>query len=58
MIKIQSGYKAQPLSAYLEQAPPPAAPKVDFPKVDKALVKTNFLASLIFVIASLKFRNL
>ena len=28
--KIQAGYKAQPLSAFLNQPAPPAAPKIDF----------------------------
>ena len=28
--KVQAGYKAQPLSAYLKQPAPPAAPKIDF----------------------------
>jgi hypothetical protein len=28
--KIQAGYKAQPLSAFLKQPAPPAAPKIDF----------------------------
>ena len=41
--KIQAGYKAQPLSAYLEQPAPPPAPKIDFPKIDKELVKTQLL---------------
>src|SRR5271166_2715325 len=30
--KIQAGYTAQPLSAYLKQPAPPAAPAIDFPK--------------------------
>lgn len=40
--KVQAGYKVQMLSAYLKQTPPPAAPTIDFPKIDKELVKTNF----------------
>ena len=40
--KVQAGYQAQPLSAYLKQPAPPAAPAIDFPKIDKELVKTNF----------------
>ncbi len=40
--KVQAGYKVQMLSAYLKQPPPPAAPTIDFPKIDKELVKTNF----------------
>lgn len=48
--KVQAGYKAQPLSAYLQQPPPPAAPVIDFPKVDKNLVKTNFFDYLDFAL--------
>ena len=36
--KVQAGYKAQPLSAYLNQPPAPAAPAIDFPKIDKDLL--------------------
>jgi hypothetical protein len=46
--KIQAGYKAQPLSAFLKQTAPPAAPAVDFPVVDKALVERNFFEYLDF----------
>ena len=31
--KIQDGYKAMPLSAYLKQPAPPAAPAVSWPKI-------------------------
>ena len=48
--KIQAGYKAQPLSAYLKQPAPAAAPPVDFPKIDKDLVKTNFFQFLDFAL--------
>ena len=48
VIKIQAGYKAQPLSAYLKQPPPPAAPVVAFPKINKEMVKTNFFEYLDF----------
>ena len=37
--KVQAGYKVQPLSAYLKQPAPPPAPALDFPKIDKELVK-------------------
>ena len=46
--KVQAGYKAQPLSAYLKQPAPPASPTIDFPKIDKELVKTNFFEYLDF----------
>ncbi|WP_412071870.1 DUF1254 domain-containing protein [Pseudomonas fluorescens] len=44
--KIQSGYAVQPLSAYLKQPTPPAAPAIDLPKIDKDLVKTDFFKYL------------
>ncbi len=43
VVKVQAGYKAQPLSAFLKQPAPPAAPKIDFPKIDKEMVKTELL---------------
>ena len=46
--RVQAGYKVQPLSAYLKQPAPPAAPTVDFPKIDKEMVKTNFFEYLDF----------
>jgi len=46
VVKVQSGYKVQPLSAYLKQPAPPAAPALNFPKIDKELVKTNFFDNL------------
>ena len=50
VVKIQAGYKAQPLSAYLKQPAPPAAPAVTFPKIDKEMVKTNFFDYLDFAL--------
>ena len=50
VVKVQAGYKAQPLSAYLKRPAPPAAPAVDFPKIDKELVKTNFFQYLDFAL--------
>jgi hypothetical protein len=46
--RVQAGYKVQPLSACLKQPAPPAAPTVDFPKIDKEMVKTNFFEYLDF----------
>jgi hypothetical protein len=40
--KVQAGYKAQPLSAFLNQPAPPAAPKIDFLPATTAGIKTNF----------------
>jgi hypothetical protein len=48
VIKIQSGYKAQPLSAFLKQPAPAAAPAINFPKINSELVKTNFFDYLDF----------
>ena len=50
VVKVQSGYKAQPLSAYLKQPAPPAAPALNFPKIDKELVKTRFFDYLGFML--------
>jgi len=48
--KIQAGYKAQTLSAYLGQPAPAAAPAVDFPKIDKESAKTDFFRYLAFAL--------
>ena len=50
VIKVQDGYKVQPLSAYLHQPAPPAAPAINFPKIDKEMVKTNFFEYLDFAL--------
>jgi hypothetical protein len=50
VIKIQSGYKVQLLSQYLSQPAPPAAPAVDFPKINAQMVKTGFFAYLDFAL--------
>ena len=44
--KIQAGYKAQPLSAFLKQPAPPAAPKIDFLPATTAGIKDNFFQYL------------
>jgi hypothetical protein len=46
--KVQAGYKAQPLSVYLKQPVTVASTAIDFPKVDKELVKKNFFEYLDF----------
>lgn len=48
--KVQDGYKVQTLSAYLKQPVTTAAATVDFPKIDKELVKTNFFEFLDFAL--------
>ena len=42
VIKVQSGYKAQPLSKYLNQPAPVAAAKIDFLPATTAGIKANF----------------
>jgi hypothetical protein len=44
--KIQAGYKAQPLSAFLKQPAPPAAPKIAFVPATTAGIKDNFFEYL------------
>ena len=44
--KLQAGYKAQPLSAFLKQPAPPASPKIDFLPATTAGIKENFFQYL------------
>ena len=39
VVKVQDGYRAQPLSAYLKQPAPPAPPTPDWPTLGKDVVK-------------------
>jgi hypothetical protein len=48
VVKVQSGYKVQPLSDFLKQPAPHAAPAINFPKIDKELIKTGFFDYLDF----------
>jgi hypothetical protein len=50
VVKVQSGYQARPLSAYLHQPAPPAAPAINFLPIDKASVKANFFQYLDFAL--------
>src|SRR5947207_8151625 len=50
VVKIQAGYKVQSLSQYLKQPAPPAPPAVDFPKINKEMVKTGFFDYLAFAL--------
>src|SRR6266567_1180446 len=50
VVKIQAGYKVQPLSQYLKQPAPPAPPAVDFPKINKEMVKAGFFDYLAFAL--------
>jgi hypothetical protein len=42
VVQIQAGYQARPLSAYLKQPAPPAAPKIDFVPASTKGIKENF----------------
>ncbi len=44
--KIQAGYQVQPLSVFLGQPAPPAAPAANFPKASSAMVKEGFFEYL------------
>ncbi|MDW9419150.1 DUF1254 domain-containing protein [Sinorhizobium meliloti] len=44
--KIQAGYKAQPLSAFLKQPAPPASPTIEFLPATTAGIKDNFFQYL------------
>lgn len=44
--KIQAGYKAQPLSAFLKRPAPPAAPNITFLPATTAGIKDNFFQYL------------
>lgn len=46
VVKVQSGYKARPLSAYLNRPAPPAAPEINFVPATTAGIKENFVAYL------------
>ena len=43
VVKVQAGYKAQPLSAFLKQPAPPAAPAIDFLPATTAGIKDELL---------------
>ncbi len=48
--KVQAGYKVQPLSTYLNQPATVATVAMNFPKIDKEMVKTNFFEYLDFAL--------
>ncbi len=50
VVKIQAGYRARPLSAFLHQSAIPLVSTIRFPKIDKQLVKENFFEYLDFVL--------
>jgi hypothetical protein len=50
VVKVQSGYKVLPLSAYLHQPAPPPAPTITFPKCNKEMIKEKFFGYLGFAL--------
>ena len=46
VVKVQAGYKAQPLSSFLKQPAPPAAAAINFVPANTAGIKDNFYAYL------------
>jgi hypothetical protein len=48
--KVQAGYAAQPLSAFLKQPAPAAAPELTFPTFSKDLAKEEFFEFLDFAL--------
>jgi hypothetical protein len=48
--QVQRGYKVQTLSAYLNQPAPPPTPSIDFPVINKEMVKTHFFDYLDFIL--------
>lgn len=50
VVKVQQGYKVQPLSTYAKQPAPKPAPDIQFPPCSKELVKTNFFEYLDFAL--------
>ena len=50
VVKIQSGYKVQPLSAFLKHPAPPAPPAIDYLKANAEIAKTDFWQLLDFAL--------
>lgn len=48
--KVQAGYKVQTLSAFLNQPAPPAAPAINWPEFTADAFKTDFPATLAFLL--------
>jgi hypothetical protein len=46
VVKVQAGYKVQPLSAFLKQPAPPAAPTINFLPASTAGIKEHFFEYL------------
>ena len=50
VVKIQSAYKVQPLSAYLKQPVPPAPPTINYVKADSEIAKKEYFQLLDFAL--------
>jgi hypothetical protein len=50
VVAVQDGYKVRPLSAYLGQPAPPAAPAIAFPPANAASIRSNFFEYLDFAL--------
>jgi hypothetical protein len=50
VVKIQAGYKVQPLSAFLKQPAPPASPVINYLKADAEIAKKEFWEILDFAL--------
>lgn len=48
--RVQAGYQARPLSAYLGRPAPPASPALNFPPITAALARERFFDYLDFVL--------
>ncbi len=48
VVAVQRGYKAEPLSAFLRQPAPPAAPQIRWPRITADLAKHHFFDYLTF----------
>lgn len=50
VIAVQKGYRAEPLSAFLRQPAPPAAPEIRWPRITANLAKHHFFDYLAFAL--------
>ncbi len=50
VVKIQAGYKVQPLSSFLKQPAPPAPPTINYLKADAEIAKKDFWEVLDFAL--------
>jgi len=50
VVAVQRGYKVEPLSAFLKQPAPPAAPEIRWPRATADLVKHHFFDFLAFAL--------